>query len=144
MDLKVVLVRVMSPIDASLTWILAGWLAGIIRASEEEQECKGATQSHRALKHIRIHVLQSRPLSIPLTYFLFGILAAVHFNLISDHQSSPELKLTRFARECLGLPISLHIRPKKCRRSRPLSDASEPVKLEKPLDGRTEWISVVM
>ena len=105
-DLKVVLVRVMSPIDASLTWILAGWLAGIIRASEEEQECKSATQSHRALKHIRIHVLQSRPLSIPLTYFLFGILAAVHFNLISDYQSSLlELKLTRFARKWLWLPI---------------------------------------
>ena len=68
MDLKVVLVRVMSPIDASLTWILAGWLAGIIRASEEEQECKSATQSHRALKHIRIYSVH--PLYVFLVWYI--------------------------------------------------------------------------
>ena len=144
-------VRVMLPIDASLlTRILVGMaVAGIIRGGARMQD-----KSHAPLL---TYSYSLAPIGASLNqyplHFLFPTLAAaaaVHFNLISDHQSSPRLKLTRFARECLGLPISLHIRPKKCRRSRRLSDASEPVKLEKPLDGRTdgrgrtEWISVVM
>ena len=97
---------------------------------------------NRALKHIRIYVLQSRPLSVPFTYFLFGILAAVHFNLISDYQSSLlELKLTRFAREWLSVA---HLTRYSTKKMSPPPLGREPVKLEKPLDGAEEWISVVM
>ena len=121
-DLKVVLVRVMLPayrrvVDTDIGPALAG-----VASSVEEQECKSTPQSNsQPLKYEPIHLLHCGPLPLVSPFFLVSNVArrgAVHFNLISDNQSSPEPKLTRLA------SVSLSGCPSDYIFDRKMSDAS--------------------